>query len=139
MDHQAQIQNSDLLTDIFGRWPSFHDCEVLRILLDRDDRWPYLEAAIHVFEMTPQIEGGAYVLKNHTLVTIRFIEIYQLKLDDFNHQNVLWGLNIADISNRQMERINFEVSFGGTFGVSADFQCNAIRVESVVPYTPNEH
>jgi hypothetical protein len=135
MSLETKIQNGHLLTDIFGRWPSFHDSEVVRIVLDRDDT-PYREAAVHVFEMTSQIENGAYVLKNHILATLRFIEIYQLELADFNHQNVLFGLNIRDISNRQMERINFEVSFGGTFGVSADFQCNAVRVESAEPYVP---
>src|SRR3954470_1120064 len=105
---ESKIQNSNLLTDIFGRWPSFHDAEVVCIVLDRGERRPYLEASIHLFEITSQIEHGAYVLKNHTLATLRFIEIYQLKLDDFNHQNVLFGLNIGDISTRQMERINFE-------------------------------
>jgi hypothetical protein len=133
---ESKIENGNLLTDIFGRWPSFHDAEVVRIALDRHDT-PYLEAAIHVFEMTSQVENGAYVLKNHILATLRFIEIYELKLEDFNSQNVLSGLNNRDISKRQMERINFEVSFGGTFGVSADLQCNAIRVESAEPYVPN--
>ena len=61
---ETKIQNSHLLTDVFGRWPSFHDAEVTRIVLDRDET-PYLEATIHVFEMTSQIEHGAYVLKTH--------------------------------------------------------------------------
>jgi hypothetical protein len=120
MGIESKIQNSHLLTDIFGRWPSFHDAEVLRIMLDRDEArlfGPYLQATIHLFEMTPQIdERGRYVLKNHVAVTFRFIEIYELKLEDFNHQNVLQGLSIYNVSDRQLERIKFEVSFDGIFG-----------------------
>ena len=138
MGFEAKIQNSHLLTDIFGRWPSFHDAEVLRILLDRDETKLFstsLEAKIHVFEMTPEIdERKSYVLKNHVAVTIRFIEIYNLSMNDFNHQNVLQGLNIDDISDRRLERIKFEVSFEGIFGVSAKLQCNSISVVSVEPY-----
>src|SRR6266404_2079953 len=138
MGFEAKIQNSHLLTDIFGRWPSFHDAEVLRILLDRDETKLFstsLEAKIHVFEMTSEIdERHSYVLKNNVAVTLRFVEIYNLSMKNFNHQNVLQGLSIDDISNPELERINFEVSFDGIFGVSAIFQCNSINIESVVPY-----
>jgi hypothetical protein len=138
MGIETKIQNSHLLTDIFGKWPSFHDSEVLRIILDRDGARPfapYLQATIHLFEMTSQIdERSSYVLKNHVAATFRFIEIYELKLDDFNQQNVLQGLSILDISERQLDRIKFEVTFDGIFGVSAKFQCNSINIESVEPY-----
>jgi hypothetical protein len=138
MGFETKIQHSHLLTDIFGRWPSFHDAEVLRILLDRDESklvGPSLEAKIHVFEMTSEVdERNRYVLKNHVAVTIRFIEIYNLSMKDFNHQNVLQGLNIDDISDPQFERIKFEVSFDGIFGISVRLQCNSISVVSVEPY-----
>jgi hypothetical protein len=140
MGIESKIRNSNLLTDMFGRFPSFHE-EVLRVLLDRDGVrpfTPYLEATIHVFEMTSQInERGGYVLKNHVAVTFRFLEIYELALEDFNQQNVLQGLNIIDVSDRQLERVKFEVSFVGIFGLSARFQCNSISIESVEPYALN--
>ena len=140
MGIESKIQNGDLLTDIFGRWPSFHDAEVLCITLDRGEAQsfvPYLQATIHVFEMTSQIdERGRYVLKNHVAATLRFNEIYELSLENFNQQNVLQGLYIVDVSNRQMERITFEVTIEGIHGVTAKFQCNAISVESAEPYVP---
>ncbi len=138
MGIESKIQNSPSLTYIFGRWPSFHDAEVLHIRLDRGELksfTPYLQATVHVFEMTSQIdEQGRYVLKNHVAVTFRFNEIYELKLEDFNHQNVLQGLSIVDVSDKQLERIKFEVSFDGIFGLSAKFQCNSVHIESVEPY-----
>ena len=42
--------------------------------------------------MTSQVdEHGRYILKNHVAVTFRFLEIYELSLEDFNQQNVLQG------------------------------------------------
>jgi hypothetical protein len=138
MSIESKIKNSHLLTDVFGRFPTFHDAEVLRITLDRGQAQPfspYLQATIHVFEMTSQVdEQGRYVLENHVAVTFKFIEIYKLSLEDFNQQNVLQGLSIEDISERQLERIKFEVSFDGIFGVTARFQCNSISIETVEPY-----
>jgi Immunity protein 50 len=140
MGIETEIQNSHLLTDIFGRFPSFHDAEVLRITLERGSVQsfsPYLQATIHVFEMTSQIdERGRYVLKNHAAVTFRFAEIYELSLEDFNQQNVLQGLYIVDASDRQLERIKFEVALEGIHGVTAKFLCNSISVESVAPFVP---
>jgi hypothetical protein len=32
----AEIEGAERLTQIFGRWPSFHDAEVLRVRLDHE-------------------------------------------------------------------------------------------------------
>ena len=69
------IDNQELVTRIFGRWPSFHDAEVLSVRLDRgvngEADEPSLEAAIHVFQMTAEIDSrGYYVRKNNTVVTV---------------------------------------------------------------------
>lgn len=140
MEIESKIQNSRSLTDLFGRWPSFHDAEVLRLTLDRGEARsfnPNLQAAIHVFEMTSQIdEQGMYVLKGHVVATFLFFEIIEVRLEDFTHQNVLQNLSITDISDQQLERVKFHVAFNGIFGVTAEFHCRSIRVESVEPYVP---
>ena len=133
----AMIDNVQLLEDVFGRFPSFHDSEVLRIVLSRESGsvLPTLEAQIHVFEMTAEIRDGKYDLRNHTLVTFRFLEIDGLTLDGFNSQNVLNGLTIKDISDQQLEWIKFEVSFDGIYGVDARFKCRAVEIASVAPFS----
>jgi hypothetical protein len=137
MGIETKIQNSHLLTDIFGYFPSFHDAEVLRMTLDRGDAdsfKPSLQATIHVFHVTPEIdERRRYVLTNHVLATFRFREIVELSLADFNHQNVLQRLSIVDISDRQLERVKFQVLMDGIHGVTAEFQCRSVSVESVEP------
>src|SRR5882672_4254724 len=134
---EAKVENSHLVTDIFGRWPSFHDAEVLEMTLNRGERatyGPWLSAKIHVFEMTSQVENGAYVLRHHSAVNFHFRELHELKLDGFNQQNVLGGLRIVDVSDGKLEGINFEVFFDGIYGVSASLQCRSINIESVEPY-----
>jgi hypothetical protein len=133
----ATIENVHLLEEVFGGFPSFHDAEVLRIVLNREKTktLPALEAQIHVFEITSEIKDGRYVLKHHTLVTFQFLEIDGLTLEGFNHQNALHGLSIKDISDYQLENLKFEVRFDGSLGVDAKFKCRAIKIVSVAPFS----
>jgi hypothetical protein len=137
-----KIEHSKLLTDVFGRWPSFHDAEVVSIELFRQSKGvsePNLRAKVHVFEMTQEIDdGGFYVLKNHVLVTFLFGGIDESQIAGFNQQNVLWDLAITDISSRQLERLRFEVHFSSSFGVEAEFKCSSIEIEAVAPIGPRE-
>jgi hypothetical protein len=132
----TKIANVHLLEEVFGGFPSFHDAEVLRIVLSCEsiETLPTLEAKIHVFEMTSEIKNGSYVLKHHSLVTFQFLEIDGLRLNGFNNQNVLQGLSVKDISDQQLENLKFEVGFDGVFGVEAHFKCRAVTIVSVVPF-----
>ncbi len=137
-----KIEYGKLLTDIFGRWPSFHDAEVISIELFRDPKGtsePSLRAKIHVFEMTPDIDDrGFYILKNHVLATILFRGIDENHIAGFNQQNVLRDVVIIDSSSRQLEHLNFEVRFLPSFGVEAEFKCRVVEVEAVELVGPRE-
>ena len=53
-----KIPGADDLIKVFGRWPSFHDAEVVRFLLERaapPGAGPYIVADVHAFEMTDQV------------------------------------------------------------------------------------
>jgi hypothetical protein len=138
MGIESNIQNSHLLTDIYRRWPSFHDAEVLHLTLDRGERGnfePSLEAAVHVFEMTSDVDDkGHYDLKNHVVVRFRFSRIVNLSLADFNQQNVLQYLEIENLSDREQDKVKFKVIFEGIFGVKAKFHCDSVSIESVESY-----
>ena len=87
---------------------------------------------IHTFEMTDQIGlDGCYVLRNHVLVHLRFHEVYRMHLQKLC-QNSLFGLSIVNIRERQMERVHFEVEFGG---LGDSFQCHRVEVIDVTPCT----
>jgi len=132
----TDIQNKKALIDIFGHWPSFHDAEILRMSLEREgEDGPYLEAHIHVFEMTSEIDAkGYYVLKNPTLVTFRFTHIVLEYLKWFNQQNVLWDLEITNIKPEENDGCNFKVVMPSSYGLEASFDCKDIIIVNVKPY-----
>lgn len=133
IDHAAALER------VFGRWPSFHDAEVLALRLDRGDgstdpqsMGPRLEADIHVFELTGEVDpGGFYRLRNHTLATMAFHGVDNLTLHDFNNQNVLHGIELWDISDGQLEQLKWDVRFEGAFGMTATFLCARVEVLQV--------
>ena len=78
------IVGSEKLTNIFGRWPSFHDAEVHEVHLERDHvdtyarvhEFPRLTVRVHLWVMTNDVDQkGYYVLTNHTLVRIGFYDV----------------------------------------------------------------
>lgn len=133
-----KIQGAELLTSVFGYWPSFHDAEVVRMELVRVAPFaegPDLLADVHAFEMTNEVgPDGYFVLRHHVLVSFRFRGIDQLQMEGWNNQNVLMGLRIDDISGRQLDLLEFEVCFDSSWGVSAEFLCRSVVIESVRPW-----
>ena len=77
------ITGAATLVSIIGRWPSFHDAEIIRVLIRRDGH-----TTITVRLMEPQGKGWA--------VTFTFEEVLDLRLEgeDVNRQNVISGLSI---------------------------------------------
>lgn len=143
-----KIRNGETLEGIFGYWPSFHDAEIVQIRLDRGDllepegepRKPTLEADIHVFETTAQVTAERFhALRKHTLGTLAFRGVDELQLDGFNHQNVLFGLALEDISGRQLELLKWRVAFDSSFGLAATLVCEEIEVVRAVPFDPPAH
>src|SRR6185295_969214 len=94
------IENAELIERIFGCWPSFHDAEVHGIVITRDGAsGARMDVTIHHWQMTGDVDSkGYYVLNHHTLTTLRFSHICDLQLAGFNHQNVLWDLEISELA-----------------------------------------
>ena len=129
------FENSEALVSVFGYWPSFHDAEVIRIVLDRSgDGGPTLEAVIHVFEMTNEVDSrGYFVLRHHTEVTLRFTEVAIARLQWFNHQNVLWSLEVSGLdADEGGKRLHIEMP--SSYGMEAEFDCKRAIVANVRPY-----
>src|SRR4051812_6473706 len=95
-EDRPPVQNEDGLTARFGRWPNFHDAEIVRARLERrGPDAPFLELEIYVFEVTRDVDArGHFILKDQALVTLRFCDIELEGLTAWNTQNVLFGLYI---------------------------------------------
>jgi len=144
MENHQNIKNSERLTSIFGRWPSFHDADVIWLRLDRGATslrdGPTVETLIHAFEMTSEVNAaGFYVLRNHVLVHLRFSRVVEAILDGFDQGHVLRVLSIKDIRPQQMEHLNFEVKLDPVFGPEASFQCQDIEIVDVKPCDSDGH
>ena len=139
MDALVHIKGAKLVTEVYGRWPSFHDAEVLRIVLDRGTSvdGPTLAMDIRTFEMTNETDANGYfILRNEKVVSFRFVSVTELKLADFNHQNVLFDIRIDRVGEEGSDT-HFEVSLNASYGVSALFRCREAVVQTICDFRPD--
>jgi len=122
-----EIPGADAVLEWFGYWPTFHDAEVLFILLDRSGS---SRVAIHAFERSREVDAtGYYVLTKHAVVTFTFRGfipdregITNVRIEYFNHQNVLSSASIEKIPEAYQLRLD------GIYGVDATIVCEQITV-----------
>jgi len=130
----VRIENQELLTQRFGRWPSFHDAEVVHVRFERGGLdAPYMECGIHVFDMTSEVDArGCYVIRNHTLAILRFCQMELESFKGWNGQNVLFDLKInqAQPGRDSTADPRIEVELSSSYGCSAFFTCGAVKVMS---------
>jgi immunity protein 50 of polymorphic toxin system len=131
------VKGYEKLTAIFGRWPSFHDAEVISIRLERrgGDEWqgPIVYASVHVFQGS--CEAGQVKWRDHAMVAFRFISVLDMSLNGFNQQNALWDLTFEMGSPRSTDVTwvgpAYFVNFQPSFGVGCSFVCASIEIDSV--------
>ncbi len=127
------IDRAERLQEVYGRWPSFHDSEIEIITLLRgpsgEEAGPTIQINISLWETTPEVDGrGFYSRRNFTVATLVLYSAEIVHLIDFNHQNVIYGLNVDEVSGpERMLRITLDPSFG----VSAEFLCRRAEIVSV--------
>jgi hypothetical protein len=130
-----RIEGHLQVLDAFGYWPSFHDAEILSLLLDRsavlfegiaDAR---LELSLHAFEWT-RSDCPAF---NHHLVQFRFHDLEEVALSGFNHQNAILMLKIADEVRGDDRPSGLKITFVPAHGLSGSFCAGNAEVLSVTP------
>jgi hypothetical protein len=151
MGIERLIHNAQLVVDFFGEWPAFHDAEVLKVTLLRDidspppwlrdgaaSQGPCLEAAIYAFSSSGKVDAaGYYDIIKQSKVTLRFYDVTELFIEDFNGQNVLFALHINETQSGGDGENRLEVEFKTSYGMWSSFQCHSISVESVKPFEPD--
>jgi len=104
---ESLIEGAERLKSFYGVWPGFHDAEVTELHLwrghvypgDWDDRnvFPILTATI-LMSTQPDTSGA----DRDVLVTMRFHDVSELRIQDFNHNN-----SIVDLLITKRPRGNF--------------------------------
>lgn len=133
-----KISGVEKVLNIFGYWPSFHDAEIKWLRLDRTAPngaiGPMLEIGLHCFEMTSEVApSGHYVLQKHTLLHFRFLEVTDLRIEDFNRQNSVFGLEIVDESGPGWESPFFSITIDPSFGIGGSFHSACPEIVSAIP------
>ena len=120
---------------VFGRWPTFHDAEVLSIELVRDEGRP-LTSPVCTVAVCPMGEPGAPQSVG-PVVTLRFYDVNDLQLAGFHHQNPILGLTIVtcDVARKphplssHVYDVTFRGVHEGAFAIA--FTCSRVEVVSV--------
>jgi hypothetical protein len=140
-----QIENEQILSDLFGHWPDFHDAEVIALRLDASDHsGPTLEAEFAIAEMSNEVdERGFFRDRQRVRATLHFHRVARLRLTDFLYQNVVSSLELSTTTPQEFDeflgtgpegRRKYRVTWGSSIGCRADFLCDAIEVQSAVPF-----
>ena len=128
-DLASQIRNSEKLTSIFGRWPSFHDGYLRQVTFE-----PSQDCVMKfkVFETTTAIDSrGFFIQTKHTVASIRFAECEALRVEA--------GFAGCIVFDLKIEPIRLEIRPGNGWAVelsaSTDFhltlRCTSIEVLEV--------
>ncbi len=134
-----EIENSELVKDFFGFYPSLHDSEVIEIRLNRelgyDFSGPKLFLTLYAFDF--RYQPYDIQRKNCKLQLIfEGVEVHYIR--NFNHQNAMADFNVEKFYSERLRRDRYKIEFG-EFGGIVDFTCGSIKVESIEPYTPIDY
>jgi hypothetical protein len=130
------IRGADEVVNRFGKWPSFHDSEVLSLSLDRRRERPSAELLLHVWDMTSELDDrGYYVLRCHTLIRLRLEGVWESELEGFNEQNSLFDLRFEQFESRGLPCIRVLMDSG--YGLAGSFACTEVAVVEVTPCDAN--
>jgi hypothetical protein len=129
------ITNSELVVDIYGYWPSFHDAEVLSICFSRgvstEDRAASVKIELNYWETKAINQGKSdfdYVLDSNYIISLELNELVSSFVSDFNFQNVIDELIIRKIDNV------FSLDAVTIHGVDFKFKCKKLSVVNVRPF-----
>lgn len=115
-----KIPGADNLVQWFGKWPSFHDAEILEITLRREGT---SLLRLHTWSTATEIDArGCFLTKHDAVVTVRFDEVLDLELTDFSAQNVISGLGFEPSDS------GWRVTLGPSFGVSGFIEAAHIEI-----------
>ncbi len=133
------VMGASLFSERFGRWPSFHDAEIVEVRLDSGQRagqGPSINLVIHVFEVAGDIEpSGLFRCIKHSLVTLQFVDVISVKLDGFGPQNVLDELEISRIRSPVGKEV-LRVGLPSNNGLEGRFDCSEVQAVGIEPYEP---
>ncbi len=122
------VKGAEKLWEWFGRWPRFHDAEILRVELDRKTGG---RIVVHAWNMTAETdELGYFIRRDHALVEFRFEEVFDLELAGFSGQNVVFGIDVESLEG------GLRWTASPSYGLAGSVSAKAISV-TLQPANPD--
>lgn len=100
----------------FGRWPSFHDAEIVYLKLAREG-----PSVLRVYPYFPEKPAA---------VDFFLEEVTDLELADFSCQNVIFSLDVDIVVDQTKEKA-VRLTLGPCYGLAGRIDARRVRVEIV--------
>lgn len=120
----ADLEAVSGFTDVaswFGRWPSFHDAEILEICLKRAE--PSFVSVLTWQTHRQLDERGLYLRTKHAVVVFLLDNVQDVSLEGFSQQNVISGLQV------QISEVGVKLHLHPCFGLSGTIEAEGLRLE----------
>jgi immunity protein 50 of polymorphic toxin system len=105
----------------FGYWPTFHDAEVLSLILERNGP---SRLRVHTWHRTNQVDDhGYYVLTKHIVVCFVLDKVTDCDLGAFNHQNVVNSLSV------EHDAESYRLILEPCFGLNGSIKAESLHIE----------
>jgi hypothetical protein len=123
-DLGPSLPGADAVVQWFGKWPTFHDGEVISLSMSRKG-----ESVLRLYPYYPN---------KPATVDFIFDEIADLDLEDFSHQNVIFALHIDEVVD-QTHRKAFRFTLSPCYGLAGYIDVRGARVQLVPGKSPDGH
>lgn len=133
----SDIPGGKDLIAYFGHDPIFHDGEIVQLILNRRAS---SRVSIHIWGMV-DIDPV-----RHAVVTLAIDDIFDLDLENFSHQNVIYDLFIRPLPERPERKPYYapfaalkpiEIEFDPCYGLHGFIRAGRVRI-SFVPGLPRD-
>lgn len=117
-----KIPGAESVVRWFGSWPSFHDAEVLSVLIDRDGP---SRLRLRTWITGDETDGKGYFIRQHEVVVVfEFKRINHIRLEgeDADRQNVIAGLVVDEIAG------GYRLELLPCYGVAGEIRAKEVLV-----------
>jgi len=113
-DIEAGLTGAEAVRQWFGRWPNFHDAEVISLSLAREG-----QSVLRVYPYYPH---------KPAVVDFIFENVTDIELQDFSGQNVITSLGIETATDQNGDKV-YRLVLGPCYGLAGRIDAKSLRVE----------
>jgi len=132
---ESIVENAEPVLAVYGRWPSFHDFEIVRVVFDRtlaeEPDGPHVTAYIHMWQIVGRRpDGRSFVFDKHRIVGLRFCSVGRHGFRWFNNQNAIDD-TVVQTSADESGKLLFDIRLPSLHGAELQLICRRARVVSI--------